>query len=254
MKSKFAITTTIWIVLLSTSFFSCDDHNSDALNLRTVELDLITIPNGPAILNPLSVLEANLQRAQFVSEPASGLAELINQSSLIRYSPDDSFMEGSDLFTVDLTDQEGQRVATKVNIRMMDSNSPSQCSSAFGGVFDYIRMRPGESIQINLLENDVFCGGPGISSSSATSMIVLTADEVIAVSGEPNIQIGPGAFAQLTYTAPEDFTGTIDFIYELGMNGPNSNQGPRIVGNMLNPQAFDTYVIAQATIEVVSEN
>jgi len=229
--------------LIMIGLLACDDHNSD---LGPVfDLEVVTIPNAPAMINPAAITGTSFNDVQFTEQPGKGQLEVVTERNFVKYIPNGSFIGGNDIFQLEVVGKDGETTTTRINVRILQAN---ECSD--GGIFDYIKVEPGEDFVIDLLANDVFCGGFSDITSGGISMYDLSVPEGAGVAG---IHLdGVNEEVTLSYTSPDDqFTGTIEFVYEVGINGPGAvPSGSLSDEDGLNPNAYEKYIIAQATIEI----
>lgn len=242
-------------IILAIGLISCDDHNSDLQPTLNLDFEVVTVPNSPSILNPFQVIDGTFSDVEILTTPARGDMGFITDRSLIKYTPNTTFADGTDEFTVKFTDHHGQDQIANIDVRMRRND---ECGTS--GIFDFVQVRKGEDFEIDLLDNDTFCGGPGNITSGAVSITDIIVPDG---AGVHNIFLNSANFSPegdddqvlLSYTAPNDeFTGTIEFVYEVGINGEFRNHDVNPIDEInggLIPEAFDTYVIALARIQIV---
>lgn len=126
------------------------------------------------------------------------------------YTPDVSFKGQREDLIIDLVNRKDGNSFGRLrwDVGSLD-NGRDKCGSA-SGIYDYAQIAPGESITIDLLDNDIFCD---ISYNGGT-----IGGYDIQNSEPVHLFLGPGKRADLTYTAPEGFTGKVLFVYDLGIN------------------------------------
>lgn len=262
-----------FLIPLIAALFSCDTQNPDVIPATNLNIEVATVPGGPAVINPSEIFgSSNFESVKFLNNPVKGTTGFFTDKNFIRYIPDTDFSEGDDSFALTFYDGIGNDFTATVNVRMRQA---AECSD--NGIFDYIKAKSGESFAIDLLDNDVFCGGPQDIRSGGVSNYDITVPEgsgwfgIFLISGSitqldvdnreegeskealqrllDNVgEISEGVY--LLYEAPNDtFTGTIEFLYEVGING--THPGVDLTDeNGLIPSAFETYIVAQATIEI----
>ncbi len=232
---------TMLYALACSLLLGCDDFRQDVK--PTYDLEVLALPGVPSILTPAMVV-AGLDSFDIATLAIKGSAEVLDKR-FVRYNPDSQFNTGSDAFSLDVIDENGTKKTVNVLMKM---RNVEDCHS--GGVFDFIEVKQGESIEIDLLANDVFCGGPPNINSGGVSSAILsspspTAGETLSI----NLNVGTET-VNITFTAPTDVTGKIEFVYEVGINTSAAN-GPLSDKNGLIPSAFETYLVAQATIMII---
>ena len=162
--------------LIMIGLMACDDHNSD---LGPVfDFEVVTLPNAPAVINPAAVTGTSFKNVQFTEQPGKGLLEVVTERNFVKYLPNGSFTGGNDIFQMEVIGEDGVTKSTRINVRILQAN---ECSD--GGIFDYIKVKPGEDFVIDLLANDVFCGGFSDITSGGISMYDLSVPEGAGVAG-----------------------------------------------------------------------
>jgi len=231
------------ILVMTVIASSCDTHHEDIG--PSFEVELLVIPGGPSILNPSQVIGKSVEDVKLLSGSRANIGDidLVTDYNFIRYLPKPSFQDGGDSFFITIVDKQGESHSGLVKARML---STTECSD--NGIFDFIQVKVGQSFEIDLLANDVFCGGPVNISSGSVNIYALSVPSETATNNL-NIHLNlVNETVTLTYTAPKDVIGKIEFIYEVGINahGPMRDTNGNIIVS-----SFNKYVIAQATIEIV---
>ena len=226
------------ILSLAIAAISCDNAKDDIRPV--IDVTYVTGANLPFIINPAQFTE-NSTSGSIVTYASQGVSEELLDKRFIRYTPSPNFQEGEDQFTMTV---EGPNQGP-VDVRVTTEVNDNSCD--YGPVFDFIQVKKGETVTIDLLANDFFCGQeyPG---SGGISNYELKSDFDNSDFVEFHIGGGGSSRANMIIRAPET-TGTVTFIYEVGLgiiddSVPNSPVG-------LNPSRYDVYLIAQATIEIV---
>ncbi len=229
-------------------FAGCDIHRADVG--PDFEAEILVVPGGPTIWNPSVALGSGAFGTTVVSgqNAEKGDIDLVTDFQYLRYQPSASFTDGTDAFSIDVVASDGSARRGTISVRTLET---TDCSDA--GIFDYAQVKQGEFIEIDLLANDFFCGGPANLTSGGVRQVVLNAPSDDATETLSINISGVDETVTITFTAPEDVTGTIDLIYEVGINGNFNNHGTPSTdanGNFI-VENFDKYIVAQATIEIV---
>ena len=132
------------------------------------------------------------------SEPNNGNVS-IDANGVATYTPNAGF-EGLDSFTYEVCDGAGACDLVSVTIQVLDNENTGNTNNSPNATNDTANSTDGESVTINLLENDFDVDGDvlGISNLGAPS------NGTVEVNGNGNV----------TYTPNANFEGTDSFTYE----------------------------------------
>jgi hypothetical protein len=197
------------LILLLIGSFSCDIVKDEPTpNLKATAF---TFANKPAVFNIASISSGRNFVATTQTSPQYGTIETIFDGKYLIYKPNSSFLGQIEKLPVTLSEV-GTSNVTNLNIvfRSLDEQ-PGNCQS-LSGIYDYAQIKQGESLTLDLLNNDVFCNieyNGGIIREVVLEG-VQTEDFVLA--------LGPGRLAEFRYTPAPGFTGKIKVIYNLGIN------------------------------------
>ncbi len=232
------------LMLAGACIVSCDTAHEDSAP-QQISLDVYAAPQSPAIIRPSRLLGASSTSFEIAGRPSRGSVERIGERNFLRYTPNEDFLSGDDRYSLQLLDTDGNEHGAIVNVRMLE---PGSCTT--NGVFEYIPVKRGESISLDLLDNEFFCGLGFNLTSAAVSVEMIYTDPDF---GDNDVNIALALDRNevvLEYTAPEDASGKVEFIYELGVNSDNANSDVFLDGTS-DPSLFEKFVVAQVTVEIV---
>lgn len=212
------------------ALFSCDKIKEDVLPEINVQPVIYAKSGGESLV----ALYGDFDRDQIQVTTNSDRATQIGEAPFVSYQLDNASNISNEI--VQLEVRQGNKVVGNASVEVRQVNE----GDCFNGAFsDSYVVNAGEELRVNLLENDAFCDFVD-TGSRGVSVFAIANTENVLVAVAPNE-------ASLTYTSPEGFTGTVEFIYELcfGLNGDPWAEGS-------NPIDICTYYYtALATIEVI---
>ena len=234
----FSVKDLLSILMAATIFVACDVKTDET---PVYELEVVAVPGTPVILTPAQAV-GSFKSAEITANGVKGTAIVLDSARYIKYTPSPEFKIGSDHLTIEALD--GNGVKKTVNVAITIKNE-DDCIA--GGVSEFAQVKQGRQLLIEILANDVFCKNHSNVSTIAGREAVLSAPTANAYESLSLNMFGHGQ-ATVTYQAPNNITGTIELIYEIGMD-------PKGVyvddDGFLIPTSFDFYVLALVTIEIV---
>lgn len=234
-------------VLMIALLGSCDMVEED-LTPKEVSAILFTYPEKPAIIN-LGSLSTDLNfRAGILPTLQSGTLESIANGQYLIYKPDLTFKGRQDV-VVPISGTALGKTSSGWNLKLdvRDPSEPTTGCTGISGVYDYARVKQGESLNLDLLANDIFCGVSYNGGAVADVAFEGPATENTVIS------IGPGRSARLRYTPSPGFTGKIKLIYNLGINWLHNGENVNDEELWRNPSKYlEASTTAMIEIEVVN--
>ncbi|MCE7991605.1 MAG: hypothetical protein HEP71_06480 [Roseivirga sp.] len=250
MKTKFFTLLALLFLVLS-----CNNATDDVHPISEIKLE--TGPNIPFLINPDELIGRSASDLQFVQNPGRGITDDLVEGRFLKYTPGTDFDEGEDRFDLNIKDTDGNEHLVNVVVKVTDN----PCN--YGPSFDHIQVRAGESITEDLLANDFFCGqiptfSNPMSPSGAVSFHLVSSDYANGLGDYfgANLDLFNNQ-VDATINAP-DTPGIIKIIYEVGFdikpeymrNFPTSFDYLKEGGGLM-PKAFEHYMVAEATIEII---
>lgn len=244
MKSALKIA----VATFATSLIACDIVKDD-VSPRDIEAIAFTYANKPAIINLSSVSDGHDLIATGQVNPQFGTFETILGGKYLLYNPSAEFKGKDESLRLALADQQTGKPFSNLNLTFKSLDEGGSPCGGLSGIYDYARIKQGETLKLDLLDNDVFCGvgyNGGIIGEVALENIN-TEDFLL--------NLGPGRIATLTYTPKPGFTGKIKLIYNLGINwlgnGPGNATSEEIIAN---PKKYlEAFTTAMIEVDVVAE-
>ncbi|MEQ9297085.1 MAG: hypothetical protein RIF33_00905 [Cyclobacteriaceae bacterium] len=230
-------------ILVAIFQIGCDSANEDAVP-SVLAIDFFTYQNAPVITSPSQFFVESSEPPEINGRPSKGVVEMIGESNALRYLPNVDFVSGADRYSIRLVDTEGKRYDAVINVLMLDSGS-----CAKNGVYEYVTVSQGQSIERDLLVNDYFCGLTASLSRVTLSFEDIYVDDSFG-ENEVFLSIGPNGL-DLKYTAPEDASGRMDLVYQVGVGHGLINQPVFLDDQNINPAAYQQFITAQVTIEII---
>ncbi|MFZ1807353.1 MAG: hypothetical protein WAU36_09040 [Cyclobacteriaceae bacterium] len=234
------------LLLIGTLVTACDIVKDDVTPNELVT-QASTYAEKPTVINLSSLAGGEEIDISGTVTPVFGdfttLADKDGNKFLV-YTPNASFKGQKEDLKIDLVNKnDGLSFARlRWDVGSLD-NGGDTCGSA-SGIYDYAQIAPGESITIDLLDNDIFCdisynggiiGGHDIQNSESVDLF-----------------LGPGKRADLKYTAPEGFTGKVLFVYDLGINWKIDTHGVDHKEILADPYKYlEAFTTALVEINVV---
>lgn len=202
MKTKFVL-----FALVGSLATACDFYKDDVPAVVNYTMDYI--PAQPIAVDLGAFIEHGKSKSFKLSGlPREGSAEILHDSFLI-YEPTGN---QSDHIVVDIFNERGEKIGeAQVNL---EANGGT-CGIA---KFDYAEVPSGGELQVDLTENDQFCGPireavlmytPIENAEGMSVNIPVKIDPT-----DPNEKIK----IQLSYVAPAGFTGVAKGLYVAGVN------------------------------------
>lgn len=236
----------IGVAMMVTAVTGCDIVNDD-VPPRAIEATAFAFADKPAIVNIAGVSAGRDLIAAAGINPRFGKLEVILGGKYILYTPTAEFKGKDDALTLKLNDSKTNQAFSDLYLTFKSlDNGRSDCSG-LSGVYDYARIKQGEHLTIDLLNNDVFCGvgyNGGIIGEVALENINTEDFELI---------LGPGRIAKFDYTPKPGFTGKIKVIYNLGINWHNPNENTPDEDVLADPlkylEAFTTAIVEVDVVE-----
>lgn len=234
---------------------ACNNATDDVHPILEIKLE--TGPNIPFLINPDALIGRSADDLQLIASPARGIADDLVEGKFLKYTPGVDFEEGEDHFDLNIKDADGNEQLVNVVVKVTSNT----CN--YGPAFDHIQVRTGESITEDLLANDFFCGQiPTFSNplfpSGAISFHLVSSDYANGLGDyfEGTLDLFNNKM-DATIHAP-DTPGIIKIIYEVGLDvrpefrgGIPSSPDFLKEGGGLIPRAFEHYLVAEATIEII---
>lgn len=222
-------------IIAAVLLFGCDKVNDDNAILPSPVLEnVIYVNQNETFIIPLfGDFDANEVTIQSNTVGLSKVDALYPENSgtvFVKYTLEEFAPEFVD---IELSDGSILQM-NSVEIRPL---TDSDCVDS--GFSDHYQVAAGEELVVDLTENDAFCEFVDSGSRGATVIPVMNDEGVL-------ISVFPGG-ATMTYTSPEGFTGTVEFIYEICF-GLSQNA---IDGHEFNPDECEFYYTALATIDVI---
>ncbi|MEZ4945181.1 MAG: hypothetical protein R2804_06615 [Cyclobacteriaceae bacterium] len=208
----------VTLLFLTGSLLSACDIVKDDVTPNELVSQGYTFVEKPAVIN-LSALGGGEEidingSVQPVYGELTTLTDTKGKKFLV-YTPNESFKGQREDLKIDLVNKRDGNSFGRLrwDVGSLD-NGGDECGSA-SGIYDYAKIAPGESITIDLLDNDIFCN---VSyNGGAIGQYDIQNSEPI------ELFLGPGRRAELKYTAPEGFTGKVLLVYDLGINWKINN-------------------------------
>lgn len=197
-----------------------------------------SVTNLSALYNGEEVTVIGMPESRYGA--VSIISSLDNKKFLI-YTPNESFVGQKDTITMKVS---GKEIDLQLTIESLDDSNP--CKGPVG-VYDYREMHSGDTLFIDLLDNDIFCG------LNFTGGLISGHD--IENSENVMLSIGGSEYkATLKYIAPKNFTGKVRLIYDLGINWIVSDSGQIPIDVVLaNPHKYlEAFTTALIEIEVTN--
>lgn len=230
-------------ILVGIFQIGCDSANKDAVP-SVLAMDFFTYQNAPVITNASQFFVESSAPPEINGQPSKGVVEIVGEANALRYLPNQDFVSGDDRYSIRLVDIEGKQYDAVINVLMLDNGSCSR-----NGVYEYLTVSPGQSIERDLLVNDYFCG-----LTASPSRVALSFEEIYVEDSfgenEVFLSIGPDGL-DLKYTAPEDASGRVDLVYQVGVGDGLTNQPFSLDDQNINPAAYQQFITAQVTIEII---
>lgn len=250
MKIKFLSFSMLLLLVLA-----CNNATEDVHPILEIELE--TGPDIPFLINPDALIGRSASDLEFIQSPARGMAGGLAEGRFLKYTPGTDFEEGEDRFDLKIIDTNGKENLVNVTVKVTGNT----CN--YGPAFDHIQLRTGESVTENLLANDFFCGQlPSFTHSifptGAMGFHLVSSDYPDGLGNyfEGGLDLLNNRVNAII-NAP-DTPGIIKIIYEVGFDikpGYMSNfpSSPNFLkeGGGLIPHAFEHYMVAEATIEII---
>ncbi len=219
------------VLLPLIAFFACDKVTEDTLPEVSVQPVLYARPGGSAIV----ALYGQFERDDIEVVTNSDRAAQIGRIPYVLYDAEGLDADASDYLEFQI--KNGEKLLGNASMDVQTVGESGCVNSAFS---DNYVVEAGGSLAVNLLENDAFCDFSYTGTGGVRVVDVASAEGVL-------LSITASS-AELTYTAPEGFTGTVEFIYELCFGFGNADPwGPE--GNPIDNCRY--YYTALATIEVI---
>ncbi|MEQ8426124.1 MAG: hypothetical protein RIA63_15500 [Cyclobacteriaceae bacterium] len=230
-------------------FVGCDIVKDDIVpNELSINVELATFAEKPAVINLSSVSGGKELDIKNLGLPKYGDFEILTMpdedKKFLVYLPRAEFFGQHEELQIELEDKAENRIARlNLNVRSLDNGGDCRDAS---GIYDYAKILPGESLVLDLLDNDIFCN-VGYNGGFVTVYGIQN-------SNGSNISLGPGKIATLNYTAPEGFTGKVIVIYDLGINWKANANNVDIEDVRKNPRKyFEAFTTAMVEIDVVND-
>lgn len=245
-----------WLLVLAIP--GCDVVKDDVLPAGPVDADLFTFAEKPVILNVTSLADGKDVQIKNLTTPKFGTFDefVIENRRYLVYSPDQSFKGNVENIELDLFEvgtstpllnvkkKIGSLDGRKTNCEDLGVDGPKTAA-----VYDYAKIKHGETLKLDLLANDIFCGvkyNGGIVSAH-------TLDGALDADHDYLISLGPGRVVTFEYKPSPNFTGKVRIMYEAGINWIKDSQN--VDGNVIlaNPEEYlEAFLAAIIEIEVVN--
>lgn len=209
-----------------------------------IHATIFAFAEKPAVINLATVTNGlDLKLDQPTSTPYGQVTPLLGGKYLM-YIPNADFTGKTEDVTLTLLGSNNEKFTNlKLKARSLDNSTACDGTT---GVYDYAQISPGETIVLDLLDNDIFC-----NVAYNGGRIAEVALEGVTTN-DFKLQLGPGRQASFTYTAPAGFTGKIKVLYDLGINWKNPSTIPADADIVKEPLKFlDAYTTALIEIDVV---
>lgn len=233
----------------------CDIVKNDVTPNNAIVADLYTFAEQPVVLNVTATAGGKNVAIRNLSAPAFGKYEQVSHGNrqYLVYSPNQTFKGKEEELDFDLYESTASNAlqSVKLKIGSLDGRI-TQCDGiskdkVFSGLYDYAKLKSGEKLVIDVLDNDLFCGvgyNGGVVSGYALEN---------ATDEDFQISLGPGRQVSFEYTAPVGFTGKVRIIYEVGINwktNPPENIGVEEI--LSDPYTYlEAFTTALVEIDVV---
>lgn len=235
MKTKL-----ILIMIAGVLITGCDVYKEDVPAVINYTMDYL--PRQSIAVDLTAYVEPGKSKSfKLKGLPQAGSAEVLNESFLV-YAPTG---ELSDHVVVDIFDKSDMKIGeARINLEA----SSNACGIA---KFDYAEVEPGGRLQVNLTDNDQFCGP--IHSAYTTYSPIENAE---GLSVEIPVKVNPfdpnePIRIELRYAAPEGFKGIAKGLYVAGINIKEEYRNQDFEELMLNPgEKFEYFVASLIEIKV----
>ncbi len=178
---------------------ACDKITEDAPLPEVSHPSVVyTRDNGKAIMG----FFGDFDRDDIVISSNSSRAAQIANLPYVEYTPDSDSPMTTETIQVELQNQ--NRVVGRADISVVSVTDSDCVNSAFS---DYHVITQDSTLVVDLMQNDAFCDFTYTSNGGVNMIEINNAEEVL-------ISIS-SLMSTLTYTPPEGFSGTVEFIYEL---------------------------------------
>lgn len=229
----------ILLVVLAAITASCDIVNKD-VKPREIKATAYTYAGKPAVINLNTLAGGEDLKATGEAKPVFGKIETLLKNKYLLYSPEQSFKGNEEDISINLTNSDNETAGIlNVTIKSLDG-SPSSCSAS--GIFDYAQIKMGSTLEVDLLDNDVFCG-VGYNGGFIRHQDIQNSENAL-------LSLGPGRLAKLTFTPPAGFTGKVRLIYDLGINWLDPKNVPASDDVLLSNPTKYVERVATALVEI----
>ncbi len=252
MKTKFSLSIKALIagaILIATG---CDIVNEDA-SIKDIKENInpfvdkkfsaFAFAGKPSVINLSALYSGKVFDLATLPESIYGDLTLLtskDNKKFLVYTPNESFIGKKEDLIVEIPDK-----GVNLNVTMESLDGLTSCKGPVG-IYDYREMHSGDTLIIDLLDNDLFCA---VSYNGG-----LIGEHHIENSENVLLKLGPGRIATLTYVAPKNFTGKVRLIYDLGINWiVDTSNRPPLETILSNPEKYlEAFTTTLVEIEVTN--
>lgn len=228
MKSK---TLKMAMIIGLFAFYACDRVEDDAVPSIANLPEAIYAKGDLPVVFPINGIGQN---ARVNISGVNGASTIIENTDFIRYDPSTLLAGQEDLLNVELYD-ENDNLKASGQIKVVSVTDDDCVHAAFTD--EYV-VKKGGSLLVDLMQNDAFCDWE-YTGSVALNTIDLTEAAGVSIEASPR-------WARLVYEPSPEFTGTVEFIYELCFDISRQESTDSI-----EPEKCGWYSTALVKIEVV---
>jgi hypothetical protein len=214
-----------------------------------LESTVYTLDAKPMVFNVNTISGGRDLVIKKAGTSSNGSFEMFQDGKYLLFRPNASFSGSQERVSVELVDRSTSKIFSELDLTLQSLNSQASCREA-SGIYDYLQIKKGETVELDLLDNDIFCNVAYNGGFISEIPIEEGAD-----TNDFLLTLGPGRKAKLQYTPRPGFTGRVKIMYNLGINWlVSGNNIPPNAELLTNPKKyFEAFSTALVEIDVVEQ-
>ncbi len=239
------LTKTAWAMLIA-GIAGCDIVNED-VTPRELGTTVYAQAKKPALLNVAAIANGKELIFSGNAAPALGTFKTILDGQYVVYTPNAAFDGQRETLRLQLSEKNSKETFSNLNLTFASLGDDTPCDG-LTGVYDFAQVKQGESLVLDLLDNDIFCGiGYNGGFIGEVALDGAGTEDFL-------LELGPGRSAKFRYTPKPGYKGKFSVIYNLGINwlSPGNSHHVSHEEILANPKKYlEAFTTAMVEIEVV---